>query len=331
MTTMRLSSSTDTTNRTFADNPQVDRTAADLYLDLLKRSLYNLLDGDAERIMAVFTGRLVLDFESTAALIGRTMIGLGAFDDLRVCVEDVLRRDVPGDLLEAGVWRGGACIFMRAILRAHGVTDRTVWLADSFAGLPPPRPSEYPLDEGLNLHVFPDLAVSLDRVRDNFARYGLLDRQVRFLQGFFRDTMPDAPVGRLAVLRLDGDLYESTWQVLDSLYPRVSVGGYVIIDDYGAIEACRAAVHDYRRQHGIRDAIVVSDNTVVYWQRSADGPHMAPAALDAFDRANAVHRAPDPEGPSLVPASSLYPPRATREALQRIDVTLDQTETDAPV
>ncbi len=302
------------------------RAAADLYLDLLKRSLYNLIDGDAERIMAIFTSRLTLDFESTAALIGRTMIGLGALDDLRFCVEDVLRRDVPGDLLEAGVWRGGACIFMRAILRACDVTDRTVWVADSFAGVPPPRPSEYPLDKGLDLHVFPDLAVSLEQVQNNFARYGLLDNQVRFLKGFFRDTMPAAPVGRLAVLRLDGDLYESTWQVLDSLYPRVSVGGYVIVDDYGAIEACRAAVHDYRRQHGVRDPIVVSDRTVVYWQRSAAGPHLDPATLDALDRANADHAPPDLTAASIVPAAGLYPPRATREMLQRIDGTLDGPE-----
>ena len=131
---------------------------------------------------------------------------------------------VPGDLIETGVWRGGATILMRAILKARGVTDRVVWVADSFAGLPAPNAARYPLDAGINLHRFPQLAVTLERVQDNFRRYGLLDDQVRFLKGWFRDTLPAAPIERLAVLRLDGDLYESTIQALESLYDKLSAG-----------------------------------------------------------------------------------------------------------
>ena len=156
----------------------------------------------------------------------------------------------PGDLIETGVWRGGATIFMRAILKARGVTDRLVWVADSFAGLPPPDTARYPQDEGITLHQFPQLAVPLERVQDNFRRYGLLDEQVRFLKGWFRDTLPTAPIERLAILRLDGDLYESTIQALDSLYHKLSVGGFVIVDDYGNVAACRQAVHDFRAEHG---------------------------------------------------------------------------------
>ena len=143
-----------------------------------------------------------------------------------------------------------------------------MWAADSFAGLPPPNAGQYPLDEGINLHRFPQLAVPLERMQDNFRRYGLLDGQVRFLKGWFRDTLPAAPIERLAVLRLDGDLYESTIQALESLYDKLSPGGFVIVDDFGNIEACRQAVHDFRAARGITDAIHPIDWGGVYWRRS---------------------------------------------------------------
>jgi hypothetical protein len=158
---------------------------------------------------------------------------------------------------------------MRGILQAHGVTDRKVWVADSFEGLPPPNAERYPRDAGVDLSVFrPQLGVSLEAVQDNFRRYDLLDDQVRFLKGWFRDTLPTAPVERLAVLRLDGDLYESTMDALTHLYPKLSPGGYCIIDDYNAMEPCRHAVTDYRQQHGIRDEVVPIDWAGVFWRKS---------------------------------------------------------------
>ena len=181
----------------------------------------------------------------------RTTIGLKRLANVRECVESVLADNVPGDLIETGVWRGGTTIFMRAILKVHGVTDRLVWVADSFAGLPPPDLARYPFDRGITLHQFPQLAITLERVRDNFRRYGLLDDQVRFLKGWFRDTLPDAPIERLAVLRLDGDLYESTIQALEGLYDKLSAGGYVIVDDYGNVAGCRQTVHGFRARRGI--------------------------------------------------------------------------------
>ena len=109
---------------------------------------------------------------------------------------------------------------------------------------------------------------TMERVRANFERYGLLDKQVCFLKGWFRDTLPKAPIGRLSVIRLDGDLYESTMDALVNLYPKLSRGGYVIIDDYGALEPCSRAVHEYRRLHGITDEIHPVDWTGAYWRRS---------------------------------------------------------------
>jgi hypothetical protein len=196
-----------------------------------------------------------------------TMIGMTRLSQLQTAVQDVLENDVRGDLVETGVWRGGACILMRAVLAAYDVTDRTVWAADSFQGLPKPNVAEYPEDAGLDLWVFEELKVSADQVRANFAKYGLLDEQVALIEGWFKDTLPDAPIDRIAVLRIDGDLYESTIQVLDALYAKVSSGGYVIVDDYNDISACKAAVDDFRTEHAIESPLVVVDWTAVYWQK----------------------------------------------------------------
>ena len=266
--------------------------AARLYLDLLKRSLTNWIYGEQELIPVSPEGlldpQLLRSLEAWRIVLARagcfdpeqrrqgrdwppfahTMIGLKRLDNLQTCIEDVLEKGIPGDLMETGVWRGGAAIFMRGVLKCYAVEDRVVWAADSFAGLPPPDPEAYPADNGQNLHTVSFLAVSLAKVQANFARYGLLDEQVRFLQGWFRDTLPRAPMKRLAVLRLDGDLYESTMEALVHLYPKLSVGGYLIVDDYGAVPACREAVHDFRQAQGITEEMLPIDGDGVYWRRT---------------------------------------------------------------
>jgi O-methyltransferase len=195
-----------------------------------------------------------------------TLIGRKRMDHLQLCVETVLKQGVPGDLIECGVWKGGACIFMRGILRAHGVTDRNVWLADSFQGLPTPGAP----DEGLDLSqaACPQLAISLDRVKSYFQLFDLLDDQIRFLPGWFSETLPSAPIDRLAVLRLDGDLYSSTMDVLDNLYDKVSPGGFVIVDDYGALPQCARAIDQFRATRGITAQIEPIDWTGVFWRKA---------------------------------------------------------------
>lgn len=197
-----------------------------------------------------------------------TMVGRRRLADVRRCVATVLADGIPGDLIETGVWRGGVTILMRGMLEAWGDTERRVWVADSFEGLPAPDGDAFPHDIGHDMSDVAALAVSAAQVRMNFARYGLLDDRVRFLEGWFRDTLPSAPIDRLAVLRLDGDLYESTMDALEALYPKLSVGGFVIVDDYGAWEPCRQACTDYRDRHGITDEIVPIDWTGVHWRRS---------------------------------------------------------------
>jgi O-methyltransferase len=197
-----------------------------------------------------------------------TMIGMKRLTSLQRCVETVLDEEIPGDLVECGVWRGGSCILMRAVLAAYGDKARCVWVADSFAGVPAPDTKNYPADAGLRLDLSADvLAVSQEAVAANFERYGLLDDRVRFLPGWFKDTLSRAPINQISVLRLDGDLYESTIQALDALYPRLSVGGFCIIDDYYAIEACRQAVADYCERHDIVAELTEIDGSGVFWRK----------------------------------------------------------------
>ncbi len=203
-----------------------------------------------------------LDWPSLA----HSMIGQNRLLNAQQLAEYVITRNIPGDLIETGVWRGGTCILLRAVLKAYDVHDRSVWVADSFEGLPKPSPELYPDDAGDTHYECSDLAVSLVHVQDNFKKYGLLDGQVQFLKGWFRDTLPQAPIGKLALLRLDGDMYESTMDALVNLFPKLSPGGFVIVDDYGYIDSCRKAVEDYRAKHGIKDPIHEIDQFGIYWQ-----------------------------------------------------------------
>ncbi|ATX81420.1 O-methyltransferase/demethyldecarbamoylnovobiocin O-methyltransferase [Mariprofundus ferrinatatus] len=199
--------------------------------------------------------------------VAHSMIGRKRMRNVRDLVESIIGNKVKGDLIETGVWRGGACIMMRAVLKAYGVTDRTVWLADSFEGLPKPNVEDYPADAGETFHEYEELSVSIDRVQENFRRYGLLDEQVKFIKGWFKDTLPGAPIDKLALIRLDGDLYESTIQPLDALYDKLSVGGYVIVDDYHVVKGCKAAIHDFFKKRDINPQLVEIDGVGVYWKK----------------------------------------------------------------
>jgi hypothetical protein len=242
-----------------------------LYLDLMKRVLTNVIYQDPP---VSWPGQGDYDIAlrqngSDIPSVAHTMVGLARLGNVQHCLERVLADDVPGDFIETGVWRGGTCIFARAVLHAYGVTDRQVWVADSFAGIPRTQVDSHPLDRRLQLHRQNDvLAVPAETVAANFERYGLLDEQVRFLKGWFRDSLPGAPISRLAVLRLDGDLYESTMDALNSLYPLLSPGGFTIVDDY-VIRACREAVHEYRDRHGITEPLEKIDEFSVYWRRAS--------------------------------------------------------------
>ena len=271
-----------------------DLSPTELYLDLLKKCLTRSIFGEKYRSLPADNDSLLVktmskwlatkDLQIVRAANydphareegldwpeeGETMIGLKRLQNLQDCITDVVQRNVPGDLIETGVWRGGAAIFMRAVLKALGDKERTVWVADSFAGLPPPSPDLYPADKGADFHLSNDvLGVSLEEVQANFARYGLLDDQVRFLKGWFKDTLPGAPIQKLSVLRLDGDLYESTMTALESLYPKLSIGGYAIVDDYApSVPCCVQAVDDFRARHNVTEQMESTGEYGVCWRR----------------------------------------------------------------
>ncbi len=239
-----------------------------MYLDLMKRCLTDLI---YERDGISLNGA---PFAAETRAHGRdwpvrahTMVGVRRLDNVQSCYETVHRDGIAGDLIETGVWRGGATIFMRALLEIYGDRDRTVWVADSFQGLPAPDAEHYPVDAGDLHHTVRILAVPRAEVERNFAAYGLLDDQVRFVEGWFRDTLPALPAESFAIVRLDGDMYESTMQALEALYPRLSPGGFLIVDDYGAIPSCARAVDDYRAQHGITEPVENIDWTGIFWRR----------------------------------------------------------------
>ena len=253
---------------------QKHNNAVNLYLDLLKKALTNTIytTEPREESEATFVRGFIDHYIQGSAI---SMLPLARLDNLQFCIDEVLKNAVPGDLIETGVWRGGATIFMRAMLKARGVTDRTVWVANSFEGLPEPDAEQFPIEAethsgALMTKVYDHFAVDLEAVRSNFRAYGLLDEQVRFLKGWFKDSLPSAPIASLAIMRLDGDYYESTMDALTNLYDKLSIGGYAIIDDYAedAWTHCRQAVDGFRREREIDEPMIQVNSKCYYWKRA---------------------------------------------------------------
>ncbi|MGH2616233.1 MAG: TylF/MycF/NovP-related O-methyltransferase [Thermomicrobiales bacterium] len=250
--------------------PATCERTRELYLDLMKKCLTRLVFAESGPPIHPLFPKFVERFRREGRdwpADAETMVGITRLDNVQDCIVDVIQRQVPGDLIEAGVWRGGTTIFMRAVLEVYGDTERKVWVADSFAGLPTPDYEVYPADRLTDVWQSPQLAVALEDVKANFARYGFLDDRVQYLKGWFKDTLPVAPIDKLAVMRLDGDLYQSTMDGLVALYPKLSVGGYVILDDYNLIPPVKMAADDYRRQHGIVEPVQTIDWNGSFWQK----------------------------------------------------------------
>ena len=234
------------------------------YIDLLKRSItnHNYLGGDTpfEKFRCVThydvdQGQWKIDPLARPL----TLLSKRQLDLIEQCILVVDEEGVPGDFIEAGVWRGGAIIFMRALLDAHQIMGRRVFAADSFAGIPKSARALYePVDE------WPDRWVaSLEEVKENIGRLGLLDERIVFVPGFFADSLKTLTGETFALIRLDSDSYESVETSLVQLYPLVSLGGIVIIDDWH-LPSCKAAVLDYRARCGIAGPIHEHDGNA-YW------------------------------------------------------------------
>jgi O-methyltransferase len=243
------------------------------YLDVLKLALCDLVsphgttsasrgdDGTTELSIFLADNLWIRREGRDWPLFAVTMCGLDRLKDLQGCVETIVADGVEGDLIEAGAWRGGASILMRATLNSLD-EGRTVWVADSFNGF---QASDGPFEEYLSRYEI--LSASLDHVRQNFSHYGLEDG-INFVPGQFEDTLPRLKDQRWAIIRLDGDTYDTMQVSLQSLYDGLSPGGFVIVDDYQILPECRRAVAEFRAERGITDPIVEVDWNFARWRRS---------------------------------------------------------------
>jgi hypothetical protein len=282
-------------------SPQELRAA---YLDLLKLCLTDLAGTSTTSVGALADGGVVArelhgdDRRLRSAgmdwpLHGLTMVGLRRLDDLQACVETVVADGVEGDVIEAGAWRGGASILMRATLDTLG-DARTVWVADSFEGFAGDESDP----DAVALSAFDFLAAPVGDVRESFERFGC-DSGVELVPGYFEDTLPDLAGRRWAIVRLDADTYEATREALACLYPGLATGGYLIIDDYASFEGCRRAVDEFRAEHGIAEPIEEVDFTCARWRRTSDaGSDVAPRQPAARPQ-----RVPRPHSDGHVPTA----------------------------
>lgn len=193
----------------------------------------------------------------------------------KVC-RDSLRAGVPGDFVECGVWMGGSAGLMAlALRRFEKNTRRKLHLFDSFEGLPEPgkedgeKAAEYwRTTEGSEHVMIHRCVASADLVRSFLHdRLGIPREQVVFHEGWFEDTLPrlDRDPGSIAVLRLDGDWYDSTRICLEHLYDRLSPGGVILLDDYFCWDGCRRATDEFRALKGITESIIRIDSDSGYW------------------------------------------------------------------
>jgi Macrocin-O-methyltransferase (TylF) len=313
------------------------------YLDVLKLTLCELGGTRTSSVARTFEGEVMSrELESEQLLFrtagmdwplhGLTMVGLARLDDLQRCVEDVVRDGIEGDLIEAGTWRGGASILMRATLDSLGAGDRRLWVADSFQGFPRAPAADadgYSLDADLSAVDY--LAVPLEEVRQNFARFGL-DHDVEFVPGFFEETLPALAGRRWALVRLDGDTYEATRVSLEVLYPGLAAGGHLVIDDYLQLDPCHEAVDEFRREHGITEPIEPIDWSGARWRKrteAAPGRVTGPSAARPNGAARqAVERKPLARVPAIEEVELRHELERMRERLAAAEAEIERLTAD---
>ena len=239
------------------------------YIDLLKRSITNYHQLGGEASFEKFRISSHYDVPHGRWKIGRraqpvTLLTKSQLDLVETAVLMVEDQRVPGDFLEAGIWRGGVIVLMRALLDAYGIKDRRIFAADSFAGIPKNvRVVDDPVDQWSDRWIAP-----LGEVRQNIERYGLLDDRIRFIPGFFADSLKQLAGETFALVRLDSDSYDSVEISLEYLYPLMPKGAVMIIDDWHLV-GCRQAVEAYRAKHGIEDPILEQEGNA-YWVKGQD-------------------------------------------------------------
>jgi hypothetical protein len=245
----------------------LDNLPLDFYFDRFGSGRVKGYDGEAEAAAAL------------ARVAGHTMISYERAVTLYQQVRHLELNGIEGALVECGVWKGGASALMALANIEHGSKRRELFLFDSFQGLPEPTKRDGAAVmakaqrlAGRNLSGSGALEpIGWDRAsrrdcEEIFRTVGYPAEHVHYHEGWFQETLPRTTgIGAVALLRLDGDWYESTKVCLEILYPKVVPGGFVVIDDYGHHEGCREAVDEYRREHGIREFLHHIDTTGRYW------------------------------------------------------------------
>ena len=266
-------------DQTIKSNESVADRAQEFYLEMLKSSVTATVFNEAEKstIMGRSNqGTKQFDLETRReggdwAYFGDTMVGWNRLDNIWKLLKQVVEDDISGDYIETGVWRGGASVFARAVMNMYGQHHRRSFVCDSFEGLPP---GDRNLDKGDknwdDMHWY--LAIPEELAAGNFQKYGLLDHNVIFAKGFFNETMPEIKkrAEQFSIMRLDGDMYESTVDVLYNLYDKLQVGGYVIMDDWKGFPS-KTACEDFFRVHEIKPEIIPIGNLwSVYWKKTEE-------------------------------------------------------------
>lgn len=251
------------------------------YLELLRGALTGHVFATTERQVSYYDtaqdlqrklgalARMVPEERATGGdwpLTGVTMVGLARLQNIQDLLVQTYEDGVDGDFIECGTWRGGASIFARKVIESLPGDERHVWVADSFAGLPLPRTPAS--KDSKHWAEFSYLRVSLEDVQTNFRSFGALDERVHFCKGFFVDALPSCGVGEISVLRMDGDMYESSLDTLFNLYERVSVGGFIVVDDWACVADARRAVKDFYAWHDLELNVTVIDRCGGFMQKT---------------------------------------------------------------
>lgn len=168
---------------------------------------------------------------------------------LTEAVRYVARAHIPGDIVECGVWKGGACLLASFILHSvEPYTERLIWLYDTFKGMVKPGVNDRIASSGQALTERGAegwWAIDIDEVRSLMRKSPLDEGTFNFVAGAVAETLEFSVPQKIAILRLDTDWYESTLKELEVLYPRLSKGGVLIVDDYGHFTGAKKAVDEY--------------------------------------------------------------------------------------
>lgn len=200
----------------------------------------------------------------------QTLVEAPFFREAPAMMERIKAEGIAGDIVQAGVWKGGSALFLHGLNRAYGL-DRELWLADTFYGF---DPSTVKHERDLKaLQAFSDFQgepLSAQKVKDLFEKHQLLDDAVHFLEGDVKDTLPGSGISQIALLHIDVDFFEPTYNTLATLYDKLSPGAYVVIDDYGVPHFnCNDAVDQFRAERGISTPMTMMTHYIAWWRKEA--------------------------------------------------------------